>query len=126
MKSISFPNIFGTNKVSVNLLTDHAATYTNLALMLQSQKTALLGDPEFGTNLQKAIYEQNNIVLKDLIIDDIYTAIGTLMPQLEVAREDIEVYQDKTYLSAKIKAINRLDHTNNLYEVRLMELGELE
>ena len=126
MKSIAFPNIFGTNKVSTNLISDHEATYSNLSLMLQSQKSALFGDPEFGTNLQKAIFQQNNTVLRDLVIDDIYTSIGMFMPQLQVDRADIDLIQKGTYLCATIKAINRLDHKMNLYEIRLTELGNVE
>lgn len=126
MKSISFPNIFSTNKVNTKVITDHEATYSNLTLMLQSQKSGLFGDPEFGTNLQKAIFEQNNIVLSDLIVDDIYTSVLMFMPQLTVDRDDIEIYQSGTYLCANVRATNRLDHTTNMYTIRLTELGNVD
>lgn len=123
MKSINFPNIFGKNKVSTQLISDHDATYQNLALMLQSQKTGLFGDPEFGTNLQKAIFEQNNVVLKDLVVVDIVSSIEMFMPQLTVREADVEIVQDGTYLVANIQATNKLDHTTSLYSIRLTEGG---
>lgn len=122
MKSIAFPNIFSSTKT--NVIEDHEASYSNLALMLQSQKTALFGDPYFGTELQKVIFAQNNAVLRDLVVDDIYTSIAEFMPQLTVEREGIEVLSDGLDLVARIKAVNNLDHTNSLYTIKLTETGE--
>ena len=67
MYSIAFPNMFSTAKT--NLVRDVDATMSNMRLLLASWKNSLIGDPYFGTNLKKFIYEQNNIVLRDLIID---------------------------------------------------------
>lgn len=120
MNSISFPNIF--NSTRTNIIYDHDATLSNLKLMLQSQKTALFGDPYFGTNLQKVIYENNNAILKDLIIDEIYTSIKIFMPQLKVDRSDITVTApNKVSLVATIKAKNLLNYKTDMYEINLTD-----
>ena len=67
MYSIAFPDMFSSAKT--NLVEDHQASSSNLKLLLGADKTALFGDPQFGTALKKFFYEQNNMILKDLLID---------------------------------------------------------
>ena len=55
------------------------------------------------------MFEQNNKILQDLIIDDIYTAILTFMPQLILDRKDIKVTSDRDTVYVNIKATNLLD-----------------
>lgn len=119
MISIAFPNMF--KPARTNLLEDREATMSNLKLLLQSYKGNLLGDPYYGTNIDKIIYSNNYQILKDLIIDDIYIAIAEFMPQLRVARSDIDVYGDGTHLYTSISATNVLNQVNNLYEINLTE-----
>ena len=119
MYSLAFPNMFTTSRTK--LYEDSKATLSNLKLLLLSYKGNLLGDPYYGTNLHKIIYSNNHQILKDLIIDDIYTAIAEFMPQLKVNRDDIVVWGDKTNLYATIIATNILNYTNNLYEINLTE-----
>ena len=69
MYSIAYPNMF-TNSRTL-LAKDHEATMNNLKLLLHSDKNALFGDPYFGADLTKTIYMQNNVILKDLVIDSI-------------------------------------------------------
>ena len=118
MRSLSFPKMF--NSISTQVLDDsdnQAATKSNLNLLIKSWKTSLFGDPYFGTNLKRLLFEPNNQVLKDLIIDDIYTSIIAFMPQLIVERKDILVTQDKFIVYINVKCINVLDYTTNLYNI---------
>lgn len=110
---------------SANIIENHPATVSNLKLMLLSNKKSLLGDPYYGTNLKKLIFEQNNQILKDLIIDDVYTSILTFMPQLVLSRNDITITSDKHKVYINIKATNVLDYTTNLYNITLTEGEEL-
>lgn len=122
MYSIGFPNMF--NNTTTNVIKDREATTSNLKLMLLSDKKSLFGDPYYGTNLKSILFSQNNIVLKDIVIDDIYTSILTFIPQLILKRSDIEVNSNKQQIQAKIKAVNLLDQTNDLYNINLT--GEQE
>ena len=123
MYSIAFPDIL-TN-TNVKLFKDHEATAANLKLMILSNKKGLLGDPYFGTNLQNLLFEQNNQVIKDLIIDEIYVAILNFMPQLLVKREDITITHDLAQVYVNINALNFLDYTTNLYNINITSNEEI-
>lgn len=123
MTSIAFPTFLNTT--SIILYKDHEATASNLKLTLLSMKNELFGDPYFGTNIQKLMFEQNNSVLKDIIIDDFYTAIVTFMPQLVVKREDIDIDIDGRSVLIKIKALNLIDYVVDNYSISLMGTEEI-
>lgn len=118
MQSISFPKMF-TN-TTTKLLSDHEATVSNLKLLLLSEKNSLFGDPYFGTNIRKLIFEPNNVVLQDIVIDEIYTAILQFMPQVLVKRTDITIVQQGSDLFVTIRALNLLDYTTDLYNINLI------
>ena len=122
MYSIAFPKM--VSNVNTNVIQDREATASNLKLLLASDKYSLLGDPYYGTSLKRLIFEQNNQVLRDLIIDDIYTAIITFMPQIKVDRKDIVVTSNRASVFAKIKVINLLDYTTDLYNINLTDSEE--
>ena len=109
------------NSAGANLIEDKEASFSNLRLTLASWKTSLLGDPYFGTNIKRYIYEQNNTVLKDLIIDDIYLSIQEFMPQIFVERKDIVIEQKYGEVYTKISCINTLDNQPYLYDIKLTE-----
>lgn len=123
MYSIKFPDML-SNTIT-NIISDHEATASNLKLLLLSDKYSLLGDPYFGTNIKKLIFEQNNTVLRDLVIDDIYTAIITFMPQLMINRKDITVTSDRAHVYVNIKATNLIDYTTDMYNINLTSSEEL-
>ena len=89
MNSISFPNIFKTT--TTNIVEDHEASAQNLKLLLLSDRGSFFGDPYYGTIIKQLIFEPNNYVLKDIVIDAIYTAILQFMPQINVKRKDISM-----------------------------------
>lgn len=123
MYSIAWPDMVTNTHTKV--ISDHDATLSNLKLVLLSDKYSLLGDPYYGTSLKKLIYEQNNQVLRDLVVDDIYTAILTFMPQLIIKRRDIIVTSDKQNVYVTIKALNMLDYTTDLYNINLTGSEEI-
>ncbi len=122
MWSIQFPKM--VSNTNTNIIKDHEATASNLKLLLASDKYSLLGDPYYGTNLKRLMFEQNNQILQDLIIDDIYTAILTFMPQIKVDRKNITITASRATVHANIKAINLLDYTTDLYNINLTNAEE--
>lgn len=123
MYSISWPDM--VSNVNTNLFQDRDATISNLKLVLLSDKYSLFGDPYFGTNLKKLTYDQNNQVIRDLVVDDIYSAILTFMPQLIVNRRDIKVTSDKQNVYVEIKVLNMLDFNTDLYNINLTGSEEI-
>ena len=120
MKSIAFPKIF--NRTTVNLTRDYDATLQNIKLLLWSEKGELFGDPYFGTGVKRYLFDQNDVVLQDILLDDIYTALVLFIPQLKIDRKDIKLIKGhKGELSLRIEALNRADFQTNLYEIVLLQ-----
>lgn len=119
MKSIAFPDMFRT--ASTNMVKDKEATANNLRLLLASEKNELIGDPYYGVTLKKYLFEQNNYVLQDIIIDDIYTAIKIFMPQIIVDRKNITITSDGYRLFASIKLTYQQDFTTDMYNIVLFQ-----
>ena len=123
MKSIAFPKMF--NNASTNLVEDKDATESNLKLLLLSEKNELLGDPYFGLQLKKYLFEQNNSVMNTMLIDDIYTSIALFMPQLVVRRKDIKLTHEGTDLTCSITGTNQLNFQVDSYNIVLLRDEEV-
>ena len=119
MTSISFPKIFSGTRTL--LVEDSTATLQNIKLLLYVCKGELLGDPYFGAKIKTYIYEQNNVILRDIIIDDLLVCLHTFIPQIEVTRKDITISIYKEGIIASINCINKIDGTNNLFEISLTQ-----
>lgn len=122
MNSISFPKMF--NSTSTNVVTDYDATLQDVKLLLCSEKGELFGDPFFGIRLKRYMFNQNNYVLRDILLDEIFTQLVTFAPQLSIERKNIDIIQRGKTIYAKIKAINKVDFTTNTYELVLMQNSE--
>ena len=122
MNSIRFPNMFENNSTTVT--EGKSASLQNLKLLLGSEKGELLGDPFFGIRKSKYTFNQNGFVLKDIIIDEIFTQIKVFAPQLTVMRQDIKIFQKGTALHAKIKATNNIDFQTDIYDLVLFQIEE--
>lgn len=121
MNSIDFPKMFNSN--STRIISDKLATEQNLKSLLLCEKGEFLSDPFFGIRLKKYLFDQNTAVLKDVIIDEIYTQIALFMPQLKIQRNDITITQDKSRLHARIKCINRVDFTTDMFNIVIFQEG---
>ena len=74
----------------------------------------------YGTILKQLIFEPNNYILRDIIIDAIYTVILQFMPQVLVNRKDINIVQKGADIYVTIKAINMLDYVTDMYNINLL------
>lgn len=120
--SISFPNMFSTGSTKVKY--DRDATKQNLLLLLMATKQSLLGDPNFGTNIKKLIFEQNSNILRDIVIDEIHSNIQIFLPQIKVQREDIELVAQGNTLYVNVKARNMIDYSFEDISLALYTLEE--
>lgn len=122
MNSIGFPKMF----TSSNTVTkkDYDATEQNTFLLCKTEKGEFVSDPFFGIRLKKYTFEQNNYILMDILVDELYSQIKQFMPQLIVNRKDIKIKQQGNRLVATFKAINKLDFVTNLYSIKLLQNEE--
>lgn len=119
MNSIKFPDMFNSNSTKVVKNLD--ATRQNTLLLLNSEKGDFFGDPYFGIRLKRYLFEQNNYILKDIIIDEIYTQLALFMPQLRVDRKDIKIIQERASLYCTFKAINQIDFKTDTFSLMLFD-----
>lgn len=124
MNAVKFPDMISVNQT--NIVRDWEATRQNLNALLHSYKKTLLGDPNFGVNLRRLLYESNNDILRDLVVDDLYTAIKSFMPQVRVTRGDIEVNSVGNSVVVDIRAQNRLDFSFDSYSLELLDVEDLQ
>lgn len=128
MTSIKFPKMFKSGSTNVTK-TDKEATLQNLKTLIGSERGDFKIDPEFGIAIKQLIYDQNNYVLRDIVIDELYTQISLFMPQLLVSRKDITITHNRlgrrAQLEAHIKVKNILDFTTDMYDLVLFQGEEL-
>ena len=127
MRSIHFPKMFNTNSTRVWKSSEHLnATKQNIKLVLYSERGELIGDPYFGLLLRHFMFDQNNYILRDQIIDMIYTQLAIFIPQVHVERKDITVFQDreKAKLYCEFSGVNQIDYQLNTYQLVLFDSNE--
>ena len=122
MNSISFPNMFTTTSTLV--VKNKDASLQDLELLLASEKGELLGDPYFGVRIKRYTFNQNNYLLRDVLVDEIFSQIRVFAPQIAVNRNDIKIIQKGNKLIATIKGINKLDFTTDMYQLELLNSDE--
>lgn len=122
MKSIQFPRIFDHH--TIQTISDRDATLQNIKLTLSSEKGEFKFDPFFGIRLKRYLFEQNNYILKDILIDEIYEQLVLFVPQIEVNRKDIKLEAERAKIYLTIKCRNVLDFTLNTYNLVLFENQE--
>ena len=112
------------NSTSTLVKTDYDASKECIHLLLSPEKGTFKYDPLFGIRLKRYMFDQNNYILRDQIIDEIYTEMEVFTPQLSVNRSDIKIEQVGSKLTATIKATNKADYTTDLYSLALMGSDE--
>ena len=122
MNSIRFPKMFTTSSTLV--VKDHEATAQDMVLLFYSEKGDLFGDPFFGIRLKKFTFNQNNQVLEQMLIDEIYSQILVFMPQLTVTRSNIKIKRELGRINITVKAINNIDFTTEMYNAVLLQENE--
>ena len=124
MRSYKFPNMFRPNSSRIWQETEYNnATKQNVLLLLQSERGDLECDPYFGILLKHYMFNQNSYILKDMLIDTLYTQIAIFLPQVKVTRNSIELISDrlKGRIYCKFSGINQIDYTHNTFNLLLFD-----
>ena len=127
MNSIGFPKMFAGNSTVVNSEEDSAKSVLKwLHLLLGSEAGTLECDPSFGLRLKRYAFDQNNYILRDILIDEIYTQIITFCPGVFLERKNIVIYQDGNKISAKITCKDQKTFQSNMFDLVLFQGEEVE
>lgn len=127
MRSIKFPKMFNNSSTRVWKSSEYKeATTQNTKLLLNSERGELIGDPYFGLLIKHFMFDPNSYILRDQIIDMIYTQLAVFIPQVKVERKNISIFQDKekAKLYCEFTGINQIDFTVNTYYLVLFEETE--
>lgn len=127
MRSLEFPKMFNTNSSNVSKSSEYLKMIRqNLKLILGSIRKSLLGDPYFGIQWEQYRFDQNDPILIDKLIDEIYTQVALFSPSLKVERKGISInpllQKGKLYIS--ITGINQIDYTINTFDLVMLRDSE--
>ena len=108
------------NSVYTNVTEDITSDINNIDLFFNSKKGELFGDPHFGTLIHSFLFDQNGVILKEVLLNEIYEEIRQYLPQLIIDRKNIDIKQirDRLYLTLNC-SINGAPP--NLYTIELMD-----
>jgi hypothetical protein len=124
MRSYKFPKMFKSNSSRIWREDEYnKATKQNVLILLQSERGELECDPYFGILLKHYMFNQNSYILKDMLIDTIYTQIAIFLPQVKVSRNSIDIISDNTKgrLYCSFSGINQIDYTHNTFNLLLFD-----
>ena len=124
MRSFKFPKMFKSNSSQIWRADEYnKSTRQNVLLLLQSERGELECDPYFGILLKHYLFNQNSYILKDMLIDTLYTQIAIFLPQVRVSRNSIDIISDtqKGRLYCKFSGINQIDYTHNTFNLLLFD-----
>ena len=124
MRSFKFPKMFNSNSSQIWREDEYnKATKQNALLLLQSERGEFECDPYFGILLKHYMFNQNSYILKDMLIDTLYTQIAIFLPQIRVSRNSIEIISDtdKGRLHCRFSGINQIDYTHNTFNLLLFD-----
>ncbi len=124
MRSYKFPKMFKSNSSNIWRADEHGkATKQNALLLLQSERGELECDPYFGILLKHYMFNQNSYILKDMLLDTLYTQIAVFLPQIKITRNAIDLTTDslKGRIYCKFSGINQIDYTHNTFNLLLFD-----
>ncbi len=123
MRSFKFPKMFSSNSSRIWREDEYnQATKQNVLVLLQSERGELECDPYFGILLKHYMFNQNSYILKDMLIDTIYTQIAIFLPQVKVNRNSINILPtEKGRIYCSFSGTNQIDYTHNTFNLLLFD-----
>lgn len=120
MYSIAFPDIFNGSKVNLNK--DFDAIKVNLKSLLMSNRGGLYGDPYYGLNMKEVLWRQAAYkpVVEELLKDEIFGAIYSYMPQVQITRDDIDIKVQGNVVQASINVKADSTIPSNLFNIQIL------
>lgn len=94
--TIRCPNCFSVSTGKTVLISDIESINNCIGLLLRTSRGELVGDPMFGTNLMKLMYEPNDYILQDSVKSEIVNAIDKYENRVYITEQDISVVSEDT------------------------------
>jgi len=126
IKTISFPDT--VNLVNGNCQSSTGAKSINecLGLLLTSSKGEFLGDPDFGTNIHRYIFDHNGVAMVEIVKEEILNAVRAYMPRVQMTEDDIQIEQNDNYVEITLSYSLRNSNINDEYSLVYLKDGSEE
>ena len=100
--SITHPKMFSL--INGNTETDSLDISINrsIALILLTAKGEVFGNPDFGSDIRKFLFQNYTDSMRDLLIDEIVESINDWEDRIVINRSDISIEQDDLVLKIHI------------------------
>jgi hypothetical protein len=124
MRSFKFPKMFNSNSSRIWRADEYGkATRQNALLLLNSERGEFECDPYFGILLKHYMFNQNSYILKDMLLDTIYTQIAIFLPQIKISRNSIDITIDhlKGRMYCTFSGTSQIDYTHNTFNLLLFD-----
>ncbi len=96
---------------------------SNIKSLLLTQKGERLMQPTFGSNLQRALFEQNSDNLDDFIEDTIMEAIDTWMPYVtieSIVYDRNDTLKDRNRIDLELKYSLKYSNSQTLEQLNIV------
>lgn len=77
------------------------ANASDLLLLLLTEKGQRYYEPDYGTNLNKFIFEPNDKITQDDVVDDIKRTVSKFLPNISISSVDFKWKDEKNTLIDK-------------------------
>lgn len=114
--SIKFPYIFSSTTGATELDTNFDSINRSIALILLTGTNEVFGNPAFGSNIKRYQFREITPAIKNLLIDDLVSAITKFENRIILNSENINLEQVndtlKVNISYKLKNSNATNTTD--------------
>ena len=102
-KTISFPDMVSTITRHTKLVSGVASIEDSLTSLLSTSKGELFGDPNYGCNIMKSVYDMNDVILADILRTEIVNSIFKYENRIVVSEGLIDVKTDENTVNVNIR-----------------------
>lgn len=117
--TISHPTCFDISTGKTLTVSSYTSINQCLGLLFTSAKGELLSDPDFGTNLFAYILEPNDLMLRDMVVDDILYAVNKYEKRITMSESDINITSTRDYVVISVNYFIKKTGDTETFEVTL-------
>ena len=117
--SIKHPKCFNVYSKTTQTSDDYLdSIQQSLRNLLLSSKGELLGDPNYGTDIMKLMYDNNNLELNYALKKDIVNQINIYEKRVYITQDNITFINDRTKIYMTIKFL--IKRTDEVFDMEIL------
>ena len=121
IRTISFPNIVNVINGNCQCSTETKSINECLGLLLTSSKGEFLGDPDFGTDIHRYIFDHNDVAMEEIVKSQILDAVSQYMDRVEMT--DISIEREDNLVRITLSYSIRNSNIGDEYELVILKDG---